>query len=81
MSVILQLLGSNSRINHKQGMTLRPNQWHFDARALELTRAIALEGRCLRSQCDREPELGYRLMERFSLIMLETLQSNQLQML
>ncbi len=58
-----------------------PYQWHFDARALELTRAIVLDARCLRGKCDRDPELGYRLMERFSFIMLETLQSTQLQLL
>ena len=58
-----------------------PYQWHFDARALELTRAIALDARCLRGKCDRDPELGYELMKRFSFIMLETLQATRLQLL
>ena len=58
-----------------------PYQWHFDARALSLTRAIALDARCLRSKCDRDPELGYELMKRFSFIMLETLQATRLQLL
>ena len=58
-----------------------PYQWHFDARALGLTRAIALDASCLRSKCDRDPELGYELMKRFSFIMLETLQATRLQLL
>ena len=58
-----------------------PYQWQFDARALELTRAIALDGRCLRGKCDNDPELGYEMMKRFSFIMLESLQATRLQLL
>jgi CRP/FNR family transcriptional regulator, cyclic AMP receptor protein len=58
-----------------------PYQWQFDARALELTRAIALDGRCLRGKCDRDPVLGCELMKRFSAIMLDTLQATYLQLL
>ncbi len=58
-----------------------PYQWQFDARAQELTRAIALDARCLRGKCDQDPELGYELMKRFSFIMLETLQATRLQLL
>ena len=58
-----------------------PYEWQFDSRALELTRAIALDGRCLRGKCDNDPELGYELMKRFSFIMLESLQATRLQLL
>lgn len=58
-----------------------PYQWQFDARALELIRAIALDARCLRGKCDSDPVLGYELMQRFSNIMLETLQATRLQLL
>lgn len=58
-----------------------PYQWQFDAQVLELTRAIALNGRCLRGKCDNDPALGYELMKRFSLIMKETLQATRLQVL
>uniref|UniRef100_B8HJR3 Cyclic nucleotide-binding protein n=1 Tax=Cyanothece sp. (strain PCC 7425 / ATCC 29141) TaxID=395961 RepID=B8HJR3_CYAP4 len=58
-----------------------PYQWQFDARVLELTRAIALNGLCLRGKCDSDPALGYELMKRFSYIMLETLQATRLQLL
>lgn len=58
-----------------------PYCWQFDARAVELTRAIALDGRCLRGKCEADPVLGYELMKRFSSIMLETLQATRLQLL
>jgi CRP-like cAMP-binding protein len=58
-----------------------PYEWQFDARALELTRAIALNGQCLRGKCDNDPELGYEMMKRFSFIMLESLQATRLQLL
>ena len=58
-----------------------PYQWQFDARAQELTRAIALDGRCLRRKCESDSELGYELMKRFSFMMLETLQGTRVQLL
>ncbi len=58
-----------------------PYQWQFDAQATELTRAIALNGLCLRGKCDSDPGLGYELMKRFSSILFETLQVTQLQLL
>ena len=58
-----------------------PYEWHYDARALELTRAIALNAQCLRGKCDRDPALGYELMQRFSCVMLDTLQATRLQLL
>jgi len=58
-----------------------PYQWQVDARVLELTRAVALDGRCLRGKCDRDPQLGYELMKRFSRMMLDTLQVTRVQLL
>ena len=36
----------------------------FDARALQVTRAIALEIDCLKKYCDQHPDLGYELLKR-----------------
>ena len=58
-----------------------PYRWHFDARALELTRATALDGGCLREKCDRDPRLGYELMKRFSAVMHDRMQMSRLQLL
>ena len=58
-----------------------PYQWHFDARARQETRAIAMDGRCLRGKCDADPALGYDLMKRFSAIMHERMQAARLQII
>ena len=58
-----------------------PYNWQFDARALEQTRAIALDARCLRGKCDEDPRLGYDLMKRFSHILQDRLLAARLQLL
>ena len=58
-----------------------PYHWHFDARAIELTRAIALDGKCLREKCEEDHDLGYELLKRFAHIMDQRLQATRLQLL
>jgi CRP/FNR family cyclic AMP-dependent transcriptional regulator len=58
-----------------------PFRWSFDARALDDTRAIAFDGACLRGKCEDDKELGYALMQRFTGIILDRLQSTRLQLL
>lgn len=58
-----------------------PYQWHFDARAVQLTRAVAIDGKCLREKCEGDHSLGYAFMKRFSRIMLDHLHAAQLQVL
>ncbi len=58
-----------------------PYRWHFDARALDLTRAIALDGKCLREKKEIDHELGHRLMTFFAQIMQEVLQATRLRLL
>lgn len=58
-----------------------PYQWLFDARALELTRAIALDGKCLRGKCDEDHSLGYEMVKRFAQVIIERLQAARLQLL
>lgn len=41
-----------------------PYRWGFDARAMEMTRAIVLDGKCLRAKCDQDHEMGYDLVKR-----------------
>ena len=45
---------------------LQPYHWHFDARALALTRVISLDVQCLRDRCETNHELGYELMKRYA---------------
>lgn len=58
-----------------------PFQWKFDARALELTRALAMDGECLRRKAEEDHHLGFELLKRFAAIMEERLQATRLQLL
>lgn len=58
-----------------------PYRWHFDARALDLVRAVAFDGTCLRDKFDEDPAFGYQLLSRFSPVMLERLSATRLQLL
>ncbi|HXW89854.1 MAG TPA: cyclic nucleotide-binding domain-containing protein [Terriglobales bacterium] len=58
-----------------------PYRWRFDARAIQSTRAIALDGKCLREKCERDHDLGYELLKRVVPTMEERLQATRLQLL
>ncbi len=58
-----------------------PYRWSFDARAVELTRAIAFDGKCLRDKCEADPRVGYELMKRFVPPLVERLRTARLQSL
>ena len=58
-----------------------PHQWRFDARVVEATRAIALDGKCLRGKCETNHDLGYELLKRFAHITTQRLEATRLQLL
>jgi len=58
-----------------------PHRWRLDARALEMTRAIVLNGKHMREECERDHELGYELMKRFNQVMAENLEALRFQLL
>ncbi|MGD0204832.1 MAG: cyclic nucleotide-binding domain-containing protein [Dehalococcoidia bacterium] len=58
-----------------------PYRWRFDGRAIELTRAIALDGECLRGKCEEDHNLGYELMKRVSHVMEKLVEATRLQLL
>ena len=58
-----------------------PYQWRFDARALEPTKAIALDGKCLRNKCEQHHDLGYELLKRFADIMAQRLDATRIQLM
>jgi CRP/FNR family cyclic AMP-dependent transcriptional regulator len=57
-----------------------PYRWAYDARAVELTRAIAFDATCLRDKCEADHHVGYELMKRFVPALVERLHAAQLQM-
>jgi CRP-like cAMP-binding protein len=58
-----------------------PYRWNYDAKALELTRAIALDAKCLRGKCEADHHLGYELMKRFVPELVRRLHATRMQML
>jgi CRP-like cAMP-binding protein len=58
-----------------------PYHWRFDARAIEPTRAISLDARCMRTKCENDHDLGYELMKRFARIIEQRLDATRWQLL
>jgi CRP-like cAMP-binding protein len=60
---------------------LPPHLWHFDAHALAPTRAVALDGRCLRGKFTSDYEFGYEVMRRFAPLIAQRLEATSIQLL
>jgi CRP-like cAMP-binding protein len=60
---------------------LPPYRWSFDARAVELTRAIAFDGKCLRDKCEADHHVGYELMKRLIPTLVDRLRTARMQSL
>jgi CRP/FNR family transcriptional regulator, cyclic AMP receptor protein len=58
-----------------------PYHWQFDAQAVELTRAITLDGKCLRNKCQEDHTLGYELLTRLLPIIGKGLEATRIQLL
>ncbi len=78
-TVTLQTIGEDDVLGWS--WLFPPYRWHFDAKALELTRTIALDGKCLRDKCEEDHDLGYELVKRFAQIIEQRLQATRLQLL
>ena len=58
-----------------------PHYWRFNAIAKKDTKAIALDGECLRLKCDQNHELGYELTKRFAIVIEKRLEATRMQLL
>ena len=58
-----------------------PYKWQFDVRALQQTRALAFDAKCLRTKCDADHDLGYELFRRFSRLVTDRLEATRLQLM
>jgi len=58
-----------------------PYRRAYDARALDLVRAIGIDAKCLRDKCDKDHDFGYAMMMRFVPVLVERLQATRLQVL
>jgi CRP-like cAMP-binding protein len=77
--IVIQTIGEGEVLGWS--WLIPPYHWHFDSEAIELTRAIALDGKCLRTKCEKDHHLGYELLKRFAHIMEQRLRAAMLQLL
>ncbi len=56
-----------------------PHRWAYDARAVTLVRTLEFDAACLRAKCEADHDLGYELMQRFLVPMVERLQIARMQ--
>jgi CRP-like cAMP-binding protein len=77
--VTFQTLGENEILG--VSWLIPPYRWTYDARAIELIRAIAIDAACLRGKCEADHDLGYEMMKRFMPVLIQRLQATRLQIL
>lgn len=60
---------------------ISPYRWHFSGVAVTDTRAIALDGECLRTKCELDKTFGYEMLKRLAMVMERRLESTRVQLL
>ena len=78
-TVTVQTMGEDEIVG--ASWLVPPHRWGFDAKALELTRAIAMDAACLRGKCEGDHDLGYEMMKRFMPILIQRLHATRLRIL
>jgi len=58
-----------------------PHRYRFDARAVEDTSAIVLDGKCLRNKCEENHDLGYDLLKKLTTVLTQRLAVTRMQLL
>jgi CRP/FNR family cyclic AMP-dependent transcriptional regulator len=77
--ITIQTLGDGDVVGWS--WLVQPHTWRFGAIAMGLTRAISLDGECLRKKCEEDHDLGFELLKRFSFLISERLEATRLQLL
>jgi CRP-like cAMP-binding protein len=77
--LIVQTLGADEVVGWS--WLLPPYEYHYSARALEPTEVIAIDGKSLRGQCESDHDLGYEMMKRFALVIVQRLAATRAQFL
>jgi CRP-like cAMP-binding protein len=78
-SIVVQTLVDDDILGYS--WLFPPHYWDHDARALELTRAVAFDAVCLRTKCEEDYVLGYEFMRRFANMTVRRLKDTQLRLL
>ncbi len=77
--ILIQTLGDGDVLGWS--WLFPPFYWHFDARAVEPTKAIFFYGTRLRERCDEDSALGYELMKRMTGVIIQRLQATRRQLI
>ena len=77
--IIVQTVGAGEILGWSWLMP--PYHWRFHARAVEPTRAFAFDGKCLRTKCEQNHDLGYELLKRLAAIIGQRLEATRLQLI
>jgi CRP-like cAMP-binding protein len=78
-SIVIQALGPGEVLGWS--WLLPPYQWHYSARAAEPADVVALDGEALRARCEEDHDLGYELMKRFALVIVQRLAATRARLL
>ena len=70
-SIVIQTLGPGEVLGWS--WLLPPYEWHYSARAVEPTEVVALNGKELAARCEADHDLGYEMMKRFALVIVQRL--------
>ena len=75
--ITIQMLGEGDVLGW--GWLFPPYKAHFDAKAVAPTNAISMDGKFILDQCEKDHDLGYELLKRFTYIMQQRMQAVRLQ--
>jgi len=78
-SVIVETLGPGAVLGWS--WLFEPYRWHFSASAVETTLAVELDGPGIRALCAQDHELGYQMMNRFLLLVVDRMQNTRTRLL
>jgi CRP-like cAMP-binding protein len=59
---------------------ISPYRWHFTGMAVADVRAVALDGECLRSKCEKDHDFGYEMLKRLASVMERRLEATRRQL-
>jgi len=75
--ITIQMLGEGDILGW--GWLFPPYKAHFDAKAVAPTNAVSMDGKFILEQCEKDHDLGYELLKRFTYVMQQRLQAVRLQ--
>ena len=79
LQLTIETLGPNDILGWS--WLIPPFQWRFDARAVEPTQVLAIDGEWLRNECEANAELGYALLKRVTTVFVDRLAHTRMQLL